>query len=210
MRSILRKGLINNQPLLLLYTQGWLASTWHLHSSRWQTWKGNSPQRSIEGALLKIFIKDLSTFLMLSWAWNCTFFMLSGPWNKAEPFWLFQAPEIVKICQFQGPQWVKKALLYFRSLKASKRCNFRPRKSSMSVSFWNFEVKLLWLGHFVVVRKKIVEKWIELYQSQKFNLKFQNEADIEDFLGLKLHLFEAFRLLKCSRAFLTSCLTCSL
>ena len=67
-------------------------------------------------------------------------FIISGSWNKAEPFSLFQAPEIVEICEFQGPQWVKKALFYFRSLKASKRCNFRPRKSSISDSFWSLKL----------------------------------------------------------------------
>jgi hypothetical protein len=36
-----------------------------------------------------------------------------------------------------------KFLLYFRSLKASKKCNFRPRKSSTSASFWDLRLKVL-------------------------------------------------------------------
>ena len=49
-------------------------------------------------------IKDLLIFLVFSLDWNCAFLMIQGPWNKAEPFWLLQPSEIVKICQFQGPQ----------------------------------------------------------------------------------------------------------
>ena len=68
--------------------------------------------------------------MKISWAWNCTFLMISCTRNNAEPFWLFKAPETDIFWRFPGPEWVKKALFYFLGLNESKRCNFRPRKSS--------------------------------------------------------------------------------
>ena len=68
--------------------------------------------------------------MKISWAWNRTFLMISCTWNNAEPFWLFKAPETDTFWRFAGPEWVKKALFYFLGLNESKRCNFRPRKSS--------------------------------------------------------------------------------
>ena len=121
-------------------------------------------------------IKDLLTFLMLSWAWNCTFLMISGPWNKAEPFGIFQAPDFVKICQFQRPQWVKKALIYFRSLKASIRYNFRPMKSSSSASFWNWRLNFYdWCNstHFTT------KKFFKIYLISGFVLDINKEIKKE-------------------------------
>jgi hypothetical protein len=43
--------------------------------------------------------------------------------NKAEPFWLFQASEIVKICPFQGPQWIKIQL--FQEPECFKKVQFQ-------------------------------------------------------------------------------------
>ena len=45
--------------------------------------------------------------------------MIAGPWNEAEPFWIFQAPEIVKICQFQNlnePEVFKKVQLQVQEI----------------------------------------------------------------------------------------------
>ena len=68
--------------------------------------------------------------LKISWAWNYPFLMLSGSLNKLGPFWLIEAPETDIFSWFQGPEIVKKALLYIRGLKWSKWCNFRLRKGS--------------------------------------------------------------------------------
>ena len=77
-------------------------------------------------------IKDLSTCLMLSWAWKSTFWF----WNKAEPFWLFRA-EIIQICQFQAPQWVKREIVFFFTKQGGREiwANFLVKKQTISRFF---------------------------------------------------------------------------
>jgi hypothetical protein len=58
---------------------------------------------------------------------NRAFLTISGPW-------------IGQNMSVSGASMYPKALNYFRSLKASKRCNFRPRKSSISALFWNLRL----------------------------------------------------------------------
>ena len=114
--------------------------------------------------------------LKISWALNCTFLMLSGSWNKAGPFWLIEAPETDVFWLFQEPEIVKKALLYFRGLKSSKRFNLRSLKLTKSSRepLWGNELNCVKLKSQPC--QKLWEKKNTFYQSNSFLSLFPAET----------------------------------